>query len=40
MTKSKKQRMKEASALHEKQKLFVLAAAVATILIIVFALAG
>lgn len=40
MTKSRKQREKEASARHDKQKLFVLASAVATILIIVFALAG
>lgn len=40
MTKSRKQRQKEANKAHEKHKLIVLGAAVASILILVFALAG
>lgn len=37
MTKSKKQREHDAHAAHDRQKMFVLAAAIVTMLIIIFA---
>lgn len=40
MTKSKKQRTKEANSAHDRQKLFVLAAAAATVLVVILIMAG
>lgn len=40
MTKSKKQRQKEARQAHEKHNLMVLGAAIASVIILVFALAA